>query len=413
MESRDKMRKILLAVAFMICIIPSIAFGQAHPNIDLDHKEWYSIGEVGDPVSLYPYTAGTDYFAELCGGINHNGADDLVCVNQYTNACELIVAAPAAGFNVNIISPLGTRPAAQSVSTAPPTDAYYMVSRTAAANAVGNPLWFQISQDGATAVGAANPLPISATMAANAVGNPIYSAVSKNAAANALANPIYIQISQDGTNAVGAANPLPISRTMAANTTANVIYTGISDGTNLAAVESDLSAGKATTINALDTIAYMYAYNGATFDYLLTGAVGELLVTDVATRPGEDAANDWRKVKKEAIGTYAPIKETSGSVGTAAVIVLAWKEILGYPNCTIYLKNNDGADPFTDAAIAVSPDGVNGVVLNWDDCDTLGAGNVCVYQLQSQSYRYIAVSVNATDANPVSSVDAWITCNVD
>jgi hypothetical protein len=324
------MRVFKFIVVLALILFPGVALSQPHPDIPLDQKQWYGIGEVGHQNSLYPYPGGIDFFTYFCGGIDENGAIDNVCVNQYTDACELIVSAPAAGLNVTIIGPLGTRPAAQSVSTAPPTDAYYMVSRTAAANAI-----------------------------------------------------------------------------------ANVLYTGISDGTNLATVETDLAFGRPTTTNSLDVSAYQYGYNGATFDPLLTGAVGELLTTDVATRPGEDAANDWRKVKKEAIGVYAPIKETSGSIGTAAVTVIAPKEILGYPNCTIYLKNNDAADPFVDVQLLVSADAVSYTELTWTTCNTLGFSQMCVYQLSNQSYRYLAVLVNATDANPVSTVDAWITCNVD
>lgn len=48
------------------------------------------------------------------------------------------------------------------------------VSATAAANTLGNPLFFQISQDGTNPVDATHPLPVSKNMAANADGNRIW-----------------------------------------------------------------------------------------------------------------------------------------------------------------------------------------------------------------------------------------------
>jgi hypothetical protein len=132
------------------------------------------------------------------------------------------------GMNVNIISPLGTLGAASSVATAPASDAYYMVSKTAAANAANNALHVQISQDGTNSVDATHPVPVSATMAANAVGNPLYCAVSDDSATNAINNPMYFQMSQDGTNAVDATHPIPISATMAANAVANPIFASVS-----------------------------------------------------------------------------------------------------------------------------------------------------------------------------------------
>lgn len=166
-----------------------------------------------------------------------------------------------------------------------------------------------------------------------------------------------------------------------------------------------------TIADALETVAGMYLWNGASWDRALNGATGELLSTDVATRPGEDAGNDWRKIKKESIGTYSPAKETVTNIGAAATIVIASKEILGYPNCCFYLENDDGADAFTDADLQVSPDNTSWISLNWIDCDSLAAGSACVVCLDSQAHRYARVRVTGAAGPSLSSVDGWITCN--
>ncbi len=129
-----------------------------------------------------------------------------MCYDQPNDNWDLLRCTLGA-IHAIITGPLGTQAEATSVATTPPTDAYYMVSRDAAVNDVGNPLWFQISQDGTNALAAAYPLPVSATMAANT-----------------LANPLFFQISADGTNAMDATHPLVISATAAANLTGNRIF---------------------------------------------------------------------------------------------------------------------------------------------------------------------------------------------
>jgi hypothetical protein len=84
------------------------------------------------------------------------------------------VTATSGAADVYIKGPLGTAGAAASVSTAPASDAYYMVSKTAAANAANNPIHTQITTDGTNAMDATHPLVISATAAANATANRIW-----------------------------------------------------------------------------------------------------------------------------------------------------------------------------------------------------------------------------------------------
>lgn len=184
------------------------------------------------------------------------------------------------------------------------------------------------------------------------------------------------------------------------------------DGSNYRRWQGITAAHNLTLPVAPWNLSVMMGYDGATLDMLLTGASGELEVTDVATRPGEDSGNDWRKVKKESVATYSPAKETTTDVGTAAVTVLASKEVLDWPNWCVYLENDDDADPFTDADVQVSPDDSTWISLTWTSCDTLAFGEACVYCVASSAYRYVRVQVTAVDANMVD-VDAWITANAN
>lgn len=184
------------------------------------------------------------------------------------------------------------------------------------------------------------------------------------------------------------------------------------DGTNYRRWQGITAADGLTYPTAPWTLSPIFLDNGATLDMAKSGAVGELEVTDVATRPGEDAGNDWRKVKKESVATYSPAKETTTDVGTAATTVLASKEVLDWPNWCVYLENDDGADPFTDADVQVSPDGSTWISLTWTACDALAAGSACVYCVTNAAYRYVRVQVAAADANQVD-VDAWITSNTN
>jgi hypothetical protein len=190
------------------------------------------------------------------------------------------------------------------------------------------------------------------------------------------------------------------------------------DSTVLADVEDAFADGKALTLNGLMTQSAMMLYNGATLDMARNGAVKELQVTDVATRPGEDAANDWRKTKKQEIAVWTPAKEASGNIAAAAVVVLASKEIISWPNCCLYLRNKDAAQVLTNAQAFTSPDNAgtcgdaNWTELTWGGCDALAAGATCVYCFSASSYRYFCASATAAaPAADVDSVEAWITCN--
>jgi hypothetical protein len=168
--------------------------------------------------------------------------------------------------------------------------------------------------------------------------------------------------------------------------------------------------GLALTLNGVNTASFMYIYNGATMDLALASATGGL-VTYTENWPNSfDEANGWNKTQKTSIATLAPAKETTTGIGTAAQTVISSTEVLDWPNVTVYLENDDGADPFTDADFQVSPDNATWISLTWTACDALAAGEACVFQITNHSYRYVRVQVAAADANDVD-VDAWLTAN--
>lgn len=285
------------------------------------------------------------------------------------------------GMAVFITGPLGSRPHAESVSIAPPTDARFQVSDDAnpntvanpiwtqlsqdganavdathplpmskdlSANAVSNPMWFQISQDGANAVDATHPLPISDDLSANAVSNPMWFQISQDGAnavdathplpisddlsANAINNPMYFQISQDGATAVGAANPLPISQDMAANAINNPIYTQLSqDGTNAVDATHPLPISDDMSANAVNNpLWFQISQDGAT----AVGAANPLPIS--STMAANTLANT---IKVELSDGAAAFLDNTASPG--------------------YIRTQDGDSTVLQDVLDTSADGIS------------------------------------------------------
>ena len=278
-----------------------------------------------------------------------------------TNTSGQIQIDPGVPITATITGPLGTQAEATSIATTPPTDAYYMVSKTAAANAVTNPLWFQISVDGTHAVDATNPLPAGAY----------------------------------GYDPDGAAWTVPHT---------------------LSAIPTSLTM----SYNPWVTSSAVYGYDGSVPKMLRVGASDELQVTDVANRAGEDLANDWRKAKKQetAIYTGVPtmataVDETGG--GITGDEVLASTYVQNLPNFTIAIVNAGGgsADVLSDALVFQSPTGGAGTwePLAWTSCDSLAtAGGSCSYQVSGNSYGYIKAEA-LCGAGDDTTVDVYLTAN--
>jgi len=169
---------------------------------------------------------------------------------------------------------------------------------------------------------------------------------------------------------------------------------------------------QATTVNGLVTSSFLYGYNGSTFDMLRIGASNELQVTDVAVRPGEDAGNDYRKVKIDAITTSTPAKKTTAVDSTGTDIVIASTQVIGYTNFCAYVKNVGGgsAAAFNNLQFQTSPDDTSWTGdLGWTDCDTAASATTCVYCVSGNGYNYVR-AVASTAASDTTA-DGWITLN--
>jgi hypothetical protein len=169
--------------------------------------------------------------------------------------------------------------------------------------------------------------------------------------------------------------------------------------------------GQAASLNGLIVSNFNYAFNGTTFDLMRLGSNNELLVTDIASRPGEDAANDWRKIKKEETATSYPAA-TDTAAFSALTVVLAAIDVSSFPNFCLYIENLGGGAgaTFTDVQVNTSPD--NSVWtsdLGWTSGDILSSGQVDVYCVSNGSYRYIRVQ--AQTAGTTTTARAWFVGN--
>ena len=179
----------------------------------------------------------------------------------------------------------------------------------------------------------------------------------------------------------------------------------------------------ATTTDGVVTSSVLYGYDsvGADFNMLRLGTSNELQVTDVATRPGEDAGNDRRKIFKDATNTYSPAKTAATAVDSTEDVVLASIDLLQYPNCTFYVKNVGGGsgDALANVIVDASPDGTEWIDMDAakttieTNTETLASGATGIAFITSnQSIRYWRVSAICAGGDD-TTVDAWVTCNVN
>lgn len=270
--------------------------------------------------------------------------------------------------------------------------------------------------------------------------------VSDDANANAINNPMYMQISQDGTNAVAAANPLPVSSTMAANALNNTIKVELSDGTNaffdstsypgyvrnqdgdgtdLQDVLSTFADNLAYTLNGAVNMSVMYVDDGATLDMVKAGASGGV-TTEVQNWPSAFSEGDANvTTHKGSVAAYTPAATTGTAVdsaggGTTGDIVLASTEVIGYPNWTLYIKNAGGGsgDALASVYVMVSPDGTNWYTITNLDADetaaqTLASGATGIaYMARTMAHRYVKLEALCAGGDD-TTVDAWIVANVN
>jgi len=180
-------------------------------------------------------------------------------------------------------------------------------------------------------------------------------------------------------------------------TTTTPGYARLQDGdsTVLGDVLDAVADNLALTLNWTATASVLLGYDGSTLDMLRVGASGELQVTDVATRAGEDAGNDWRKVKKEETAVYNPAVTAGTAVDDSADdVVCASTYVLNLPNWSVFVKNAGGGngDALSDVDVQISYDGTNWSSETSTACDTLTSGNSArCYKGANESAAYVQV----------------------
>lgn len=338
-------------------------------------------------------------------------------------------------------------------------------------NLVTNPIWFRLSQDGTNAVDATHPLPISKDLNANLVTNPVWNQLSLDGTnavdathpfptrlsqdgtnwvdathpvpisddlnANAVTNPIFTQLSQDGTNAVDATHPLPISKDLSVNSVSNTIHMELSDGaaafldntsspgyvriqdgdsTTLQDVVDTQADGLALTLNGAVTTSVMMGYTGSALNMMRLDGTNGLITARNWALAGENPGAGNIDVRIDEHTIYSAPYETTATIDATAggVTILASKYVQKVRNFAIYVKNTDGADPFTDCWAEVGPDGTNWVSVRAaqstleQECRSLVAGDVCVLlEVSDNPHAYVRAQCNADAVNTAAST-AWL-----
>lgn len=296
------------------------------------------------------------------------------------------------------------------------------ISKDASANATGNRIFVDgnIDQVGGSALAlgeAGETASVPVVLASDK-----YVRVSKDTNINATANRIFVSsnVDQVAGSTLSATNPLFCELTDGANVISqtNPLTVQIGDSSRSVDIQESISDALPVSTNALVTASAILGYNGVSLSMLRVGATKELQVTDVATRPGEDSGNDWRKVKKEQVAVVTPAKTTT--TVDALEDILASREVLSDPGFTVYVKNT-GAAALTALIIETSPDGSSGWValptavaagyagLRLDGwVAALGAGALACYSILGNTYRYIRVQANCGTS---TTVDCWYVAN--
>lgn len=157
---------------------------------------------------------------------------------------------------------------------------------------------------------------------------------------------------------------------------------------------------------------FSHGWNGSNWVRMRLGASNELQTTDISVRPGEDAANGYRKVRIESVYNLAPTKKTTAVDSAGTDIVIASYQVIGYTNYCLYVKNVGGGSgaAFNNLQVQTSPDDTSWTGdLGWTDCDTAASGTTCVYCVSNGAYNYIR-AVASTSASDTTA-DGWLTLN--
>jgi len=160
-----------------------------------------------------------------------------------------------------------------------------------------------------------------------------------------------------------------------------------------------------------------YGDDGTALDIVKLGATGEVQMTDVATRPGENSGINAREVKIAYLGVSEPAKVGPTAVddtaisATTGIIILGPTKTLANGRFCVYVKNVGGGsgDDFSDVEIQDSPDGSSGWVITntWTSCDTLASGSALCKYCTDDPMPWIQVKARCL-ATEDTTADAWL-----
>lgn len=197
----------------------------------------------------------------------------------------------------------------------------------------------------------------------------------------------------------------------------NPVYVHNTDGTNLAYIAPSTADDLSKAENGIKVEAVAKYDDGAGLDTGKVGSAGEILMTDVATRPGENVGLNAREVKVSYLGVSEPVKTDPTAVddtaisATTGIIILGPVKTLPDGRFCIYVKNAGGGsgDDFADVEIHDSPDGSSGWVTTntWTSCDTLTAGSDLCKYCSDESMGWIQVKAKC-GAGDDTTAEAWL-----
>jgi hypothetical protein len=381
-NKENNMRNLFFLFFISELLLTTLAFAQ---NVPLDQKEWYSKSTRGQVPPTWPFGGGApaESYVENIGFLDATGS---ACMPRADANCYPIVTfAPGSAAEVRIRDGNGT-----TLSDVVASDGSNLNTTFLAllAKNIGY-CWDSINN-------VWRPMETISSSGAETVSNNLWSLLVKN-----------------------------------------LMYGYDSSFGDWRAINSTTVGGGIIGRMGLITTSLIYGYDPATVSFtypyvwnpintIFNGYIG--LVTTSQNMVYNSSDTSWYRMSgnssgdvytnKRGINTYSPTKETTTNIAGSATIVLTSKEIIGYPNWCIYLANNDSADPLTDVDVQVSPDNFATASSTIDlaepvACDTLAAGAGCVSCYSGSSFRYVRVRATAHATNQVSSLDAWITANVN
>jgi hypothetical protein len=190
-------------------------------------------------------------------------------------------------------------------------------------------------------------------------------------------------------------------------------YMHFYDGTNFrrwlgASLGASLSAP--VTAPYIGSIVYGYDSTGPTYYPLKTDANG-VYVHQADLLPGEDAVNDWRRVRTQSVNTYTQSAQTTASVDNSGnTIIYSSTEILGYSQFTVNVKNTGGVNSLASVVVDVSPNGSDWSVLDTYVTVIAAGGFARTISVHNNSDRY--VRVRAVSSAATTSTDCYLTARI-